>query len=92
MKSQNQEALDFSGIRDIERFQSVNPQQLDLSLSLSRAFQMVKRLVPLLNRVLVEKIIPSSKTNTGIMLPEKSTKVRNLQIDSYPFHLLLLVL
>ncbi|KAL1330521.1 hypothetical protein HN51_047765 [Arachis hypogaea] len=38
---------------------------------------MAKRLVPLLNRVLVEKIIPPSKTNTGILLPEKTTKLNS---------------
>ncbi|KAL9256578.1 10 kDa chaperonin, mitochondrial-like protein [Drosera capensis] len=38
---------------------------------------MAKRLVPLLNRVLVEKIIPPSKTNAGILLPEKSTKLNS---------------
>ncbi|KAL2326006.1 hypothetical protein Fmac_025064 [Flemingia macrophylla] len=38
---------------------------------------MAKRLVPLFNRVLVEKIIPSSKTNTGILLPESSTKLNS---------------
>ncbi|KAJ7976579.1 10 kDa chaperonin-like [Quillaja saponaria] len=35
---------------------------------------MAKRLLPLLNRVLVEKIVPPSKTNAGILLPEKSAK------------------
>ncbi|BFG37765.1 hypothetical protein CerSpe_240390 [Prunus speciosa] len=38
---------------------------------------MAKRLVPLLNRVLVEKIVPPSKTNAGILLPEKSTKLNS---------------
>lgn len=37
--------------------------------------EMAKRLVPLLNRVLIEKIVPPAKTNTGILLPEKSSKV-----------------
>lgn len=37
---------------------------------------MAKRLIPTLNRVLIEKIVPPSKTNTGILLPEKTTKVR----------------
>ncbi|CAL2271195.1 unnamed protein product [Prunus armeniaca] len=40
----------------------------------AKLFLMAKRLVPLLNRVLVEKIISPSKTNAGILLPEKSTK------------------
>ncbi|KAJ0094946.1 hypothetical protein Patl1_15413 [Pistacia atlantica] len=35
---------------------------------------MAKRLLPTLNRVLIEKIIPPSKTNAGILLPEKSSK------------------
>ena len=37
---------------------------------------MAKRLIPSLNRVLVEKIIPPSKTNTGVLLPEKTKKVK----------------
>ncbi|KAK6134205.1 hypothetical protein DH2020_032061 [Rehmannia glutinosa] len=36
---------------------------------------MAKRLIPTLNRVLVEKIVPPSKTTAGILLPEKSSKV-----------------
>ncbi|KAI8559299.1 hypothetical protein RHMOL_Rhmol04G0161100 [Rhododendron molle] len=39
--------------------------------------QMAKRLIPCLNRVLVEKIIPPSKTNAGILLPEKTTKLNS---------------
>ncbi|KAK6125194.1 hypothetical protein DH2020_041060 [Rehmannia glutinosa] len=35
---------------------------------------MAKRLIPLLNRVLVEKITPPSKTTAGILLPEKTSK------------------
>ncbi|CAA0820547.1 GroES-like family protein [Striga hermonthica] len=38
---------------------------------------MAKRLIPTLNRVLVEKIVPPSKTSTGILLPEKSAKQLN---------------
>ncbi|XVE74695.1 hypothetical protein DITRI_Ditri12bG0038000 [Diplodiscus trichospermus] len=38
---------------------------------------MAKRLIPTLNRVLVEKILPPSKTNAGILLPEKSTKLNS---------------
>lgn len=34
-----------------------------------------KRLVPLLTRVLVEKIVPPSKISSGIMLPEKIAKL-----------------
>ncbi|KAI7998886.1 hypothetical protein LOK49_LG10G02590 [Camellia lanceoleosa] len=39
--------------------------------------QMAKRLIPSLNRVLVEKIIPPSKTNAGILLPEKTSKLNS---------------
>ncbi|KAE9599749.1 hypothetical protein Lal_00045990 [Lupinus albus] len=38
---------------------------------------MAKRLIPLFNRVLVEKIVPPSKTNAGILLPEKSNKLNS---------------
>ncbi|KAF9594138.1 hypothetical protein IFM89_028392 [Coptis chinensis] len=38
---------------------------------------MAKRLIPSLNRVLVEKIIPPSKTSSGILLPEKTTKLNS---------------
>ncbi|XP_051145094.1 10 kDa chaperonin, mitochondrial-like [Andrographis paniculata] len=38
---------------------------------------MAKRLIPLLNRVLVEKIVPPSKTTGGILLPEKSSKLNS---------------
>ncbi|KGN54688.1 10 kDa chaperonin, mitochondrial [Cucumis sativus] len=38
---------------------------------------MAKRLLPLLNRVLIEKIVPPTKTNSGILLPEKSTKLNS---------------
>ncbi|KAE8690870.1 10 kDa chaperonin [Hibiscus syriacus] len=38
---------------------------------------MAKRLIPTLNRVLVEKILPPSKTTAGILLPEKSTKLNS---------------
>ncbi|KAG5055019.1 hypothetical protein AAZX31_03G109700 [Glycine max] len=38
---------------------------------------MAKRLIPLFNRVLVEKIVPPSKTNAGILLPEKSSKLNS---------------
>ncbi|CAA3018244.1 10 kDa chaperonin-like [Olea europaea subsp. europaea] len=36
---------------------------------------MAKRLLPTFNRVLVEKILPPSKTTAGIFLPEKSSKL-----------------
>ncbi|KAI8538217.1 hypothetical protein RHMOL_Rhmol09G0085500 [Rhododendron molle] len=38
---------------------------------------MAKRLIPTLNRVLVEKISPPAKTTAGILLPEKSTKLNS---------------
>ncbi|KAL6539181.1 10 kDa chaperonin [Orobanche gracilis] len=38
---------------------------------------MAKRLIPSLNRVLVEKIVPPSKTTAGILLPEKSSKLNS---------------
>ncbi|KAI4324014.1 hypothetical protein L6164_023582 [Bauhinia variegata] len=36
---------------------------------------MVKRLIPSLNRILIEKIVPPSKTNVSILLLEKSSKL-----------------
>ncbi|XP_073157651.1 10 kDa chaperonin, mitochondrial-like [Henckelia pumila] len=38
---------------------------------------MAKRLMPLLNRVLVEKIVPQSKTSSGILLPERTAKLNS---------------
>ncbi|XVE92021.1 hypothetical protein REPUB_Repub01dG0061400 [Reevesia pubescens] len=38
---------------------------------------MAKRLIPTLNRVLIEKILPPSKTTAGILLPETSTKLNS---------------
>ncbi|KAG2670982.1 hypothetical protein I3760_14G112100 [Carya illinoinensis] len=38
---------------------------------------MAKRLIPSLNRVLIEKIVPPSKTNSGILLPESTTKLNS---------------
>ncbi|KAL1192340.1 10 kDa chaperonin [Cardamine amara subsp. amara] len=38
---------------------------------------MAKRLIPTLNRVLVEKIRPPSKTVSGILLPEKSSQLNS---------------
>ncbi|KAH7542156.1 hypothetical protein FEM48_Zijuj02G0043400 [Ziziphus jujuba var. spinosa] len=47
---------------------------------------MAKRLIPLFNRILVEKIVPPSKTNSGIILPEKTTKVSSsFPLSSPPF-------
>ncbi|KAG9138082.1 hypothetical protein Leryth_001336 [Lithospermum erythrorhizon] len=41
---------------------------------------MAKRLIPLLNRVLVEKITPPSKTTAGILLPENTSKLNSGKI------------
>ncbi|KAL3654488.1 10 kDa chaperonin [Castilleja foliolosa] len=38
---------------------------------------MAKRLIPTLNRVLVEKISRPTKTTAGILLPEKSSKLNS---------------
>ncbi|ONK78514.1 uncharacterized protein A4U43_C02F19580 [Asparagus officinalis] len=38
---------------------------------------MAKRLIPALNRILVEKIAPPSKTSAGILLPEKTAKLNS---------------
>ncbi|KAG6601881.1 10 kDa chaperonin, mitochondrial [Cucurbita argyrosperma subsp. argyrosperma] len=38
---------------------------------------MAKRLIPFFNRVLIEKIVPPSKTTAGILLPESSTKLNS---------------
>ena len=36
---------------------------------------MAKRLIPLLDRVLVEKLAPPTKTIGGVLLPETTSKV-----------------
>ncbi|XP_065879102.1 10 kDa chaperonin-like [Euphorbia lathyris] len=36
-----------------------------------------KRLIPSLNRILVEKVIPPSKTNSGILLPQTAPKLNS---------------
>ncbi|KAI3864994.1 hypothetical protein MKW98_032489 [Papaver atlanticum] len=41
---------------------------------------MAKRLIPCLNRILVEKIVPPSKTTAGILLPEKTSKLNSGKI------------
>ncbi|KAG4185890.1 hypothetical protein ERO13_A08G008800v2 [Gossypium hirsutum] len=41
---------------------------------------MAKRLIPSFNRVLVEKIIAPSKTTSGILLPEKTSKLNSGKI------------
>ncbi|GLU18921.1 hypothetical protein SLE2022_351970 [Rubroshorea leprosula] len=38
---------------------------------------MARRLIPAFNRVLVEKILPPSKTNSGILLPDKTPKLNS---------------
>ncbi|XP_042480237.1 10 kDa chaperonin, mitochondrial-like [Macadamia integrifolia] len=38
---------------------------------------MAKRLIPALNRILVEKIVPPSKTSAGILLPEKTNMLNS---------------
>ncbi|KAF7808744.1 10 kDa chaperonin, mitochondrial-like [Senna tora] len=38
---------------------------------------MARRLIPSLNRVLIEKIVPPSKTTAGILLPEKTSKLNS---------------
>ncbi|KAL3644702.1 10 kDa chaperonin [Castilleja foliolosa] len=38
---------------------------------------MAKRLIPTLNRVLIEKIVAPSKTTAGILLPENSAKLNS---------------
>ncbi|MBA0609870.1 hypothetical protein Godav_010798 [Gossypium davidsonii] len=41
---------------------------------------MAKRLIPSFNRILVERIIPPSKTTSGILLPEKTSKLNSGKI------------
>ncbi len=41
----------------------------------SMATAVAKRLVPLLDRVLVEKVVPPTKSAGGILLPDSMTKV-----------------
>ncbi|KAJ3698116.1 hypothetical protein LUZ61_001821 [Rhynchospora tenuis] len=38
---------------------------------------MAKRLIPALNRVLIEKMVPPSKTSAGVLLPQKTTKLNS---------------
>lgn len=44
---------------------------------------MAKRLIPSFNRVLIEKIVPPSKTSAGILLPEKTSQVLTHSIFSF---------
>uniref|UniRef100_A0A7N0UY95 Protein groES n=1 Tax=Kalanchoe fedtschenkoi TaxID=63787 RepID=A0A7N0UY95_KALFE len=38
---------------------------------------MAKRLIPTLNRILVEKIVPPARTSAGILLPEKANQLNS---------------
>ncbi|KAJ0103052.1 hypothetical protein Patl1_05567 [Pistacia atlantica] len=38
---------------------------------------MARRLIPSFHRILVEKILPPSKTNSGILLTEKTPKLNS---------------
>ena len=37
--------------------------------------EMMKRLIPTFNRILVQRVIQPAKTESGILLPEKASKV-----------------
>lgn len=67
-------------IGGIQHYGQSTPKKLKLwySSSCQLLVEMAKRLIPSLNRVLVEKIVPPSKTSAGILLPEKSSKVPSL--------------
>ncbi|KAK2641008.1 hypothetical protein Ddye_022771 [Dipteronia dyeriana] len=41
---------------------------------------MAKRLIPSFNRILVEKIVPPSQTNSGILLPKKTTQLNSRKV------------
>ncbi|KAB1215567.1 10 kDa chaperonin [Morella rubra] len=62
--------------REVEEASSSHSTDF-LLLSAQSPFRvrMAKRLIPTFNRVLVEKILPPSKTNSGILLPETITKL-----------------
>lgn len=64
------EGFSLANLSDFLCLIFVSPDFLFLLIS-----EMAKRLVPLLNRVLVEKIVPPAKTHAGILLPEKASKV-----------------
>ena len=53
------------------------PNQLSAAVVEFHQSEMAKRLIPTLNRVLVEKLVPPSQTAAGILLPEKSSKVKS---------------
>jgi co-chaperonin GroES (HSP10) len=48
---------------------------------------MAKRLIPSLNRVLVEKLVQPKKTPGGILLPETSKQVSRLVTVPFRSHL-----
>ncbi|CAL1405915.1 unnamed protein product [Linum trigynum] len=48
---------------------------------------MAKRLIPAFNRILVEKIVPPSKTTAGILLPEKTSKLNYGKVVAVGFGL-----
>ncbi|KAK3028559.1 hypothetical protein RJ639_039081 [Escallonia herrerae] len=48
---------------------------------------MARRLIPSLNRVLIEKIIPPSKTSSGIFLPETTNKLYSFLTKTLPLGL-----
>ncbi|KAJ4848559.1 hypothetical protein Tsubulata_007861 [Turnera subulata] len=41
---------------------------------------MARRLLPSLNRILVEKIVAPAKTNSGILLPEKAAQLNAAKV------------
>lgn len=43
---------------------------------------MAKRLIPLLDRILVEKIVPPTKTVSGVLLPE-SSQASKVECDDF---------
>jgi hypothetical protein len=56
-----------------------------LFLKKKRGAAMAKRLIPSLNRVLVEKLVQPNKTAAGILLPETTKQVRR-DLFSSPFN------
>lgn len=72
--------------REVEEASSSHSTDF-LLLSAQSPFRvrMAKRLIPTFNRVLVEKILPPSKTNSGILLPETITKVTNCSLSLCSF-------
>ncbi|KAL3332023.1 hypothetical protein AABB24_032569, partial [Solanum stoloniferum] len=52
-------------------------EKQNLLVQAAAAVVMAKRLIPTLNRVLIEKITAPAKTSAGILLPEKSSKLNS---------------